>query len=277
MRPGNPISLIFGFLLFAGTGVSGAAQMFPPQFRDIGIDQRLGAQVPLGLHFRDQNGKIVQLGDYFHGKPVLLLPVYYTCTTLCSETLRGVVEGISHIRLHPGADFEIVAFSINPNETPADALKKVNECTLNYTGKQGSPGWHFLTGDTESIAVLTNAIGFHYRWDPQLHIFVHAAGLMILTPGALLSRYLFGVTFQPRDLQTGLIASSQNSVGEATSPSRMICYPFTAGGARYNAAVLIALQLAAGAMLLALALALFFLWRADLRGASRIAGMRSRP
>lgn len=276
MRPWNPVSLIFGVLLFAGTAGSGLAQMFPPQFRDIGIDQRLGAQVPLGLPFRDQNGTRVQLGDYFHGKPVLLLPVYYTCTTLCCETLRGLVEGISRITLRPGADFEIVAFSINPNETPADALKKVNESTLNYAGKQGTPGWHFLTGDAESIAALTNAIGFHYRYDPQLHIFVHAAGLMILTPGARLSRYLFGVTFQPRDLQAGLVASTQNSVGVATSPSRMICYPFTAGGARYNGAVLIALQLAAGAMLLALALALFFLWRADLRGCSKIAGLRSR-
>lgn len=262
-------------LSMAGTEHA-AAQMFPPLFRDIGIDQHPGAQVPLDAEFRDQTGASVHLGDYFHGKPVLLVPVYYTCTTLCGETLRGLVEGISPLSLHPGSNYEIVAFSINPEETPTDALKKLNDCTLNYSGKRGGPGWHFLTGDTKAISAVTSAIGFHYRYDPQNKIFVHAAGLLILTPEGRVSRYLFGVTFQPRDLQQGLLASSRSAIGPQSAATRLLCYPFSAGSARYNRIVIRMLQCAAAAMLVVLIGGLVFLWRGDLRSRFDIAAPRAR-
>jgi len=257
-------------LALPATAVRARAQMFPPLFRDIGIDQRLGAQLPLDAQFRDQNGTPVRLGDFFHDKPVLLAPVYYTCTTLCDETLRGLVEGISRISQQPGTDYEIVAFSFNPDETPADALKKYKECTRNFAGTRSAPGWHFLTGSPDAIAALTRAIGFHYRYDPENHIYVHAAGLMIATPGGRLSRYLFGVTFQPKDLQDGLLISARNNISGKTPVARLLCYPFTAGAARYNSLVLLILRWTAVAMLLALAGGLFFLWRTDLRSRFRV-------
>jgi protein SCO1/2 len=102
----------------------GRCTSFFPQFRDIGIEQRLGAELPLDSEFVDQSGARVHLGDFFKGKPVLLIPVYYTCQTLCSEALRGLVEGISPLSLRPGRDFEIVAFSFNPAEGVEDARKK---------------------------------------------------------------------------------------------------------------------------------------------------------
>src|SRR5262249_58036573 len=36
----------------------------PGILRDVGFDQRLGAQVPLDLPFRDESGSRVTLGDY---------------------------------------------------------------------------------------------------------------------------------------------------------------------------------------------------------------------
>lgn len=269
MRRATLLLAILG-IVCAALCVPVGAQMFPPLFRGIGIDQHLGAQLPLNAQFRDQNGALVRLGDFFHDKPVLLAPVYYTCTTLCDETLRGLVEGISHISQHPGTDYEIVAFSFNPSETPADALKKYKECTKNFAGTRSAPGWHFLTGSPDAIAALTSAIGFHYRYDPENHIYVHAAGLMIATPDGRLSRYLFGVTFQPRDLQDGLLISAQNHIAVKTPVTRILCYPFTAGNARHNGAVLLALRCTAVAMLLALGGSLFFLWRADLRSRFRV-------
>jgi protein SCO1 len=170
-----------------------------------------------------------------------------------------------------------VAFSINPNETPSDALKKLDDCTLNYSGKRGGPGWHFLTGNTRAIDAVTNAIGFHYRYDTQNKIFVHAAGMMILTPQGRVSRYLFGVTFQPRDLHEGLLASSHSAIGRVSDVARLLCYPFSAGSARYNRLVIRALQCTAAAMLIALICGLVFLWRADLRTPFRSSTSRGGP
>ena len=50
-----------------------ASQLSPADLSNIGIDQRLDQPVPLDLQFKDETGKTVKLGDYFHsGRPVLL-------------------------------------------------------------------------------------------------------------------------------------------------------------------------------------------------------------
>jgi protein SCO1 len=250
-------------LLLAAGGLSCRAQMFPPQFRDIGIEQRLGAQIPLSAVFRDQSGAVVHLGDYFHNKPVLLMPVYYTCTTLCGEALRGLVEGIGTLRMVPGRDFEIVAFSINPAENPADALNKLNECTMNYNGKQGGPGWHFLTGSVASINAVTEAIGFRYRYNAQQQMYVHASGMMVATPGGRVSHYLLGVAYQPRDLKQAISDATRNEIGASTPLLRLLCYPFAASNGRYNAITLLALHWMAGATIMGLFVGLLALWRFD--------------
>src|SRR5262245_52318734 len=51
----------------------------PPMLRGVGLDQRLNEQVPLELTFCDESGKTVRLGDFFEGKPVILVLAYYRC------------------------------------------------------------------------------------------------------------------------------------------------------------------------------------------------------
>ena len=43
----------------------------------IGIDQKLGNQLPLDLPFLDSDGNPVHLGDYFGDKPLILSLVYH--------------------------------------------------------------------------------------------------------------------------------------------------------------------------------------------------------
>src|SRR5947209_8042790 len=104
--------------LFAGS------PMTPPSTRGIGIEQRLNAPVPLDARFVDANGKAVALRRFFHGKPVLIAPVYYSCPMLCSQILSGVVAGLRPLSLKPGRDFEIVAISFDPADTAKTAREK---------------------------------------------------------------------------------------------------------------------------------------------------------
>ena len=72
----------------------------PPGLEGVGIDQRLNEQVPLNLTFKDEQGKTVQLGDYFHhGRPVILNLVYYQCPMLCTEVLNGLTSALKVIGL----------------------------------------------------------------------------------------------------------------------------------------------------------------------------------
>ena len=59
---------------------------------DIGVDEKLGAQLPLDLTFTNQDGKTVRLGDYFAGRPVILL-----------ELAGSVAEVADSMKLSEGA------------------------------------------------------------------------------------------------------------------------------------------------------------------------------
>src|ERR1700730_182202 len=102
----------------------GLKPALPGALQGVGIDQKLDQQIPLGLLFRDESGRQVPLSTFFHGKPVLLGPVYHRCPMLCTQILIGVASSMKAVSLNPGQDFEIVAFSFDPKDTPETAAAK---------------------------------------------------------------------------------------------------------------------------------------------------------
>ena len=91
----------------------------PSILDQVGLDQRLNQQVPLDATFLDEHGQAMQLKQYFGSKPVILIMVYYQCPMLCTQILNGVASSLKAVSLNPGRDFEIVAFSFDPKDTPA--------------------------------------------------------------------------------------------------------------------------------------------------------------
>ncbi len=97
----------------------------PGELVGVGIDQKLNQQLPLDTIFRDEAGRSVPLSTFFQSKkPVLLVPVYYTCPMLCSQILTGVESALKAVSFNPGQDFELVAFSFDPRDTPEIAAAK---------------------------------------------------------------------------------------------------------------------------------------------------------
>ncbi|HEX4750613.1 MAG TPA: SCO family protein [Bryobacteraceae bacterium] len=252
-----PLALFFCSLL--------PAQTPRPLFNGIGIEQKLNAAVPLDLEFRDESGATVPLRTYFGQKPVLLVPVYFRCPMLCSQVLSGVVAGLRPLSIKPGRDFEIIAVSFDPQDTPAEAAKKRDQIVHSYSSRAITPGWHFLTGDQNSIQALMQAIGFRYRYDPVHQIFVHASGVMVLTPDGHLARYLYGVDYEPKDLKLSLIEASHDRIGSPVDQVLLFCYHYDPKTGKYGAVVINLLRGAGVLMIGVLAIAGWFLWRRDLR------------
>jgi protein SCO1/2 len=258
------LALLIGSLAPAASSAADAPTL-PDRFKGIGIEQRLNAQIPLDTVFRDENGVSVPLRTFFGQKPVLLALVYYRCPMLCSQILSGVVAGLRPLSLRPGRDFEVVAISFDPADTPPDAHAKRDHYSREYSSKAGTAGWHFLTGTEPSIQAVTQAAGFRYRWDPANKIFIHASGIMILTPEGRLARYLYGVDYEPKDLKLALVEASHNRIGSPVDQILLLCYHYDPKTGKYGAVVMNILQLAAVVLLLVMGTALFFLWRRDLR------------
>ena len=237
--------------------------VLPQALQGIGIEQKLNSTVPLDLTFQDEQGRAVKLGNFFNGRAVLLVPVYYTCPMLCSQTLHGVVAGLRPLSLLPGRDFEIVVFSFNPTETSSDALHSRDLYTRLYSSHAGRAGWHFLTGSPDSIRALTEAIGFHYRYDQPTKMFVHASGVMVLTPDGKVARYFYGVEYEPKDLKLGLMEASNRRIGSPVDQILLFCYHYDPATGKYGAVVMNILRLAGVLTLLAMGIGLMLLWRFD--------------
>ncbi len=62
---------------------------------EIGIDQRVGAAVPLDLPLVNESGSIVRLGDCLDQNPAILLLCYYTCPRLCPLVIEHLVESLT--------------------------------------------------------------------------------------------------------------------------------------------------------------------------------------
>jgi protein SCO1/2 len=238
-----------------------AASVLPAALRNVGLDQKLNQQVPLSLVFHDEGGRETQLASYFSSRPVVLALVYYQCPMLCTQVLNGMVASLRTLSLVSGQDFEVVAVSIDPTETPELAERKKAEYVKRYA--RGSAGWHFLTGAEPQIQQLASAVGFRYAYDPKTKQYAHASAIMVVTPSGRLSRYFYGIEYAPRDLRLGLVEASENKIGTPVDTVLLYCYHYDPNTGKYSAIVMNMVRLAAGLTLLILGPLLIWLWRSE--------------
>jgi protein SCO1 len=232
-------ALLFEGNLFAtAPGAPPAEAPLPaPPLKDIGFDQKIGDAVPLDLAFRDEAGKTVHLRDYLGKRPVVLSLVYFDCPMLCGMTTDGLVRSLRALRMSAGTEFDVLSVSFDPRETPEMASAKKGPVMRQYGRKGGADGWHFLTGDKQSIDALTKAVGFRYVWDPEQKQFAHATGVLVLTPQGRIARYFFGIEYPAKDLRLGLVEASEEKLGNAVDQLLLLCYHYDPKTGRYTAAV----------------------------------------
>ncbi len=235
----------------------------PELLKDVGIDQKLNESIPLGLTFNDENGKPVELRQYFGGKPVILSLVYYNCPMLCTQVLNGLDRSLKNISLDLGKDYAVVTVSIDPTERPVLASAKQQL----YTGMYGRPGaaegWHFLTGSEPQIKQLASAVGFRYAYDPDSKQFAHASAIMVLTPEGKISRYFYGITYPSRDLRLGLVDASEGKIGSPVDAILLFCYHYDPGTGKYGLVISRVIQIAGGLTILVVAGLIFVLARRE--------------
>lgn len=226
------------------TPVTSSASL-PPVLRDVGIDQKLDNQVPLDLWFRDETGRDVKLGQYFGQKPVVLVLAYYDCPMLCTLVLNGLLHGLEGLKYNVGQEFEVVTVSFDPTETPALAAAKKAIYVGLYGRPNASAGWHFLTGEEASIRELAQAVGFRYNYDPNTKQYVHATGIMVLTPGGRLARYFYGIRYPSGNLRLALDEASQGKIGSRVDQLLLYCSQYDPATGKYSVIISHILKIAA--------------------------------
>lgn len=220
-----------GLCLGAGPG---RAALLPGEYADMAFEQHPGAQLPLDLPLRDEEGRSVRLGDFFGTVPVLLVLGYFRCRTLCGPVLGSLVQSLNEVPLTAGQDFQVVDVSIDPRETPADARETKAEHLARYHRDGGAAGWHFLTGAEADVDRLAATVGFPFRYDPSVDQYAHPAGLMVVAPSGKLSRYLLGIDYAPVDLRLGLVEASSGTIAAPADQILLLCYGYDPATGQYT-------------------------------------------
>jgi len=251
--------------LAAPSPAARAHQLSPDELRQVGFQQRLGELLPLDLVFRDESGQVVPLSAYLPDRPVVLTLNYFHCPNLCSLLLDNLADRLRMLPPRLGEQYTVLTVSVDPRETPALAAEKRAQVLRGAAAPGSAADWHFLTGEAAAIERLSRAVGFEYLYDEQEDEYVHPAGVVVLTPGGRISRYLYGPDIPPTDLRLALVEAADGRVGSLVDRALLLCYAYDPATGRYTPIVMGAVRAAGAAMVLAMGVALGLLWRGDLR------------
>ncbi len=249
----------------------------PGPLKEVGFDQHLGEKLPLDAVFADETGEAVTLGDYFTDRPVVLAFVYYDCPMLCPMVLNGIARTLGVLKLDAGEDFDVVAISIDPRETSYMAAGQKRATVKRYGREDTVAGWHFLTGDAESVRRVTEAAGFRYTYIEETKEFAHASGMIVATPDGILAQYLYGLDFSPKDARLALVEASAGQIGSVVDQILLYCFRYDPKLGKYTAVVTRILRLAGLVFLAVLGIFIWIMLRRDrLAARSTALGVASR-
>jgi len=209
--------------------------------RNVGWDQHMGAKLPLQLQFRDESNHTATLGSYFNRTPVVLVLTYFSCPELCPMVLQGVQESLQGTGLEAGRDYQLLAVSIDPRDTPAGARQKKTELLRSEPLRQAA---HFLTAPDNSAAVLAHALGLRYSYDSEHGQFAHAAGFVVVNSRGQISQYIFGVRYPAGAVRTALIDADRGLIAAYADQLLLSCYHFDSMQGRYSLEILTAFRVA---------------------------------
>lgn len=177
---------------------------------EAGVTEHLGATISTPLFFTDSTGQRVNLRSLIT-TPVLIVPVYYSCTDACDVLMSAIAVVLPNVTLVPNKDYRILMVSFDENDTPELAAhKKQNLMQALHVTDPDFPteAWKFLVGDNASIQTLMREIGFRHK--KVENEFVYPIVLVAVTPDGKITRYLYGTDILPFDVTMALTEGDTN-------------------------------------------------------------------
>jgi protein SCO1/2 len=238
----------------------------PKDLENVGVIEHLDAEAPLDLPFLDSDGSPVTLAKFFDGtRPVILTMNYSNCPRLCSLQLNGVFNAMGRLDWDLGQKFQMITVSIDPQESPARAQTTKEKYLTVYNRPDVEGGWHCLVGKEENIKKLAAAVGFGYVYVAETKQFAHTAVTMILTPRGKVSRYLYGIEYDPQTFRFALLEAADGKIGSTVDRVLLNCFYYDAESGRYGPAAVKIMRLGAVLTVVILGGVLMVFWRRELR------------
>ncbi|MFG0334309.1 MAG: SCO family protein [Maioricimonas sp. JB049] len=264
--PSTDIRRLVPLLIAAACVLGGrslSAQIAKPigALEGVGVEEHLNAVLPLDETFTNDAGRTIRVRELFDGeRPVILSLNYSNCPMLCSLQLNGLMEVLQKLRLDIGDDFQFVSVSIDPLESTIRARETKQRYMKQYGRPGTGHGWHFLTGRKDAIDRLAESVGFGFEYVPERKEYAHAAVFMICTPDGRISRYIYGVQFDPQTVRLSLVEAADGKIGSTLDQVLLFCFHYDSAAGSYAATAVGIMKFGAGVTVLALLVGLVPLW-----------------
>ena len=194
----------------------------------------LGVKVSGDYRLLDSTGREFTLKEFQAGKPMVLALSYYSCDGSCpvlNRNLRNTLSGVDDWEL--GKDFKVLTVSFDKHDTPETV-----QTFLDYSQFEDVPeGWAITTlKDGEDIKRLTDSIGYKFFWSPRDAMFLHPSVYVMLSPEGRVTRYLYGATISPEDLEISLTKALAGKTSEANVINFIVgaCYSYNYEDGKYS-------------------------------------------
>jgi len=281
-------TMLVGVSAFGETNAKDEVLAPPPTYKanDVNVVEKLGSKVPLDAKFTTVDGAHVTLGDVLKGElPTILTFNYADCPMLCSLQLNGLMTALpgitasgpapigakeGDVAFRIGTQFRIVTISLEPGETRERATRMRDKYIARLPEAQRAAaraGWTFLVadGDASQIKRVADAVGFSYVYVTERAEWAHPAALIFLSTAGTVTRYVFGIEFDPQMMRESIfkagLAEPSTAVGFMNR-----CYHFDPSTSDHSRAGMMALRIgAAGFLVLFAAVFGFFFVRRNAR------------
>jgi protein SCO1 len=238
----------------------------PGDLSRVTFQQHVGTQISPELVFRDETDRPFRLGDHFGKQPTILVIGYYRCPMLCSLINDGLIKALQELPASVGSAFQVIDMSIDRAENTRAAAAKKLEYLRQYGRPEAAGGWHCLVGEQHSIAQLADQVGYRYVYDSETRQYAHPSGLVVLTPEGKISRYIFGVNFDAKELGPALVAAEKRQSSSAVSQFLLLCYHYNPITGKYGRLILWILRIGSVGFLAAIAWWIFAMTRRSAGG-----------
>jgi protein SCO1 len=245
----------------------------PKAMEGVRVDEKLGELIPTDLLFRDHRGMQVTLQKVLESdKPVILTLNYSNCPGLCIAQLNGLIRGVNEVSsLHLGTDFHLISVSIDPRETTDRAKATQQRYSQDLFDQHDPKAWQFWTGSRDTIAKLTDAVGFRYTYDEKHDQYNHPTAAIFISPTGKITRYLYELGFNGNTFKMATIEAGEGRVGSSMDMIALWCVHYDPSENRYSASARRLLSISAGVFVaigLAASVPFWLVWRSRSQGAT---------
>ncbi len=252
---------LFAVLFLPFNAVAQLNQGQPEALQGVGINEQLGDYIPLDATFATSTGDSVTIGSLLEeGKPVILNPMYLECPMLCGLVIDGVLNVADQLAWTPGNDYQIISFSIDPEEKHELAAEYRTKFVSKLNKDIPDNGWYFLTGEKKEIDKVIDAVGFQYNEVEGTGEYAHSAAIIMLSPGGKITRYLYGIQYNEFDVRNALYESADGKIGSTLDKVLMYCYQYDPNSNSYVPIAINIMKIGGLATLIILGIFLSLFW-----------------